>query len=356
MIPRGERPALTGLRALAALWVLLFHLHLRAPLVETGPLASVLAAGAGGMTLFFALSGFVLGLAYRGPVDLRAFLRARAARLYPLYGAAALLTLPWLLAPGPDLGALAVTVILGALMLQAWFPQLFGMWNNPAAWSLSVEAAFYALFPALRAALAPLRAPGLWAVVAGCVAMAALLAAAHRLLPGGPGFAFAYANPAFRVPEFLAGLAAARLCLLGVRADPRACAALAVAAAAALASWGHLGRPMDWTPLLLAATVALLMAAARAERGPLTWGPVLWLGRASYAIYLMQFPVILGLPSLAARLGLEPSPPAYWAAALALTVALAALAHHGLERPARARLARAPRAPRPAPTGQEAPA
>jgi peptidoglycan/LPS O-acetylase OafA/YrhL len=34
------------------------------------------------------------------------------------------------------------------LLLQAWYPPTAVLWNTPA-WSLSVEAFFYALFPAI---------------------------------------------------------------------------------------------------------------------------------------------------------------------------------------------------------------
>ncbi len=60
---RGEIKALTGLRFIAALWVVLFHF--RPMLTDVSPefrenLAPVLNCGAQGVDLFFILSGFVL--------------------------------------------------------------------------------------------------------------------------------------------------------------------------------------------------------------------------------------------------------------------------------------------------------
>src|SRR6201996_972005 len=60
---RGEIKALTGLRIIAALWVVLFHF--RPMLGDVSPdlrdaLAPVLNCGAQGVDLFFILSGFVL--------------------------------------------------------------------------------------------------------------------------------------------------------------------------------------------------------------------------------------------------------------------------------------------------------
>ena len=59
----GEIKALSGLRIVAALWVVLFHF--RPLLAEASPgvrsaLAPILNAGAQGVDLFFILSGFVL--------------------------------------------------------------------------------------------------------------------------------------------------------------------------------------------------------------------------------------------------------------------------------------------------------
>ena len=91
----GEFRALTGLRIVAAAWVVAFHFHFT-PLdgVATaarafGPLVS---AGALGVDLFFVLSGFViahtyldrLGPALRVAATAR-FFWARAVRIWPAY-------------------------------------------------------------------------------------------------------------------------------------------------------------------------------------------------------------------------------------------------------------------------------
>ena len=63
VVPTGEIKALSGLRIVAAVWVVLFHF--RPLLAEAAPgfrsaLAPVLDCGAQGVDLFFILSGFVL--------------------------------------------------------------------------------------------------------------------------------------------------------------------------------------------------------------------------------------------------------------------------------------------------------
>ena len=90
----GEIKALTGLRIIAAVWVVLFHfrplLRLASPDL-TDALAPVLDRGAQGVDLFFILSGFVLTWNYLERMgesfSLRAtvhFLWLRLARVWPI--------------------------------------------------------------------------------------------------------------------------------------------------------------------------------------------------------------------------------------------------------------------------------
>lgn len=335
-VPRGEIAALTGLRAVAALWVFAFHLELRAPLMPGGPAAALAGAGAIGMTLFFVLSGYVLVLASRDGLVARAFWRARAARIYPLYALAALCALPWLMLHAGAAPELAAIAVIGAAMLQAWIPGLFGVWNHAASWSLSVEAAFYAAFPWLRRMVMPLGPAGLAGLAAlACMASAAL--AATSLLPGAPGFAFHYANPLMRLPEFVVGMAFGGMALRGVRV-PGAVAGMAVAGfVLVLAATGAPGLPTFWAAPGALVAGLVLIHLTHARGGLLASRPMRWGGRVSYAFYLFQFHVILGLPHL-----LPLPAPAFWAAAFALTLAVAAAAHHLVERPARAALRRGP--------------
>src|SRR5689334_9500963 len=92
---RGEIKALTGLRMIAAVWVVLFHF--RPMVADASPgfrdaLAPVLNCGAQGVDLFFILSGFVLtwnymvrmGRSFSIRATLR-FLWLRLARVWPVY-------------------------------------------------------------------------------------------------------------------------------------------------------------------------------------------------------------------------------------------------------------------------------
>ena len=164
----GEIKALTGLRIVAAMWVVLFHY--RPPLWAASPrlhddLAPVLDAGAQGVDLFFILSGFVLTWNYldrMGPAwSIRGtlhFLWLRLSRVLPVYLVTMHLAALWIIVtlhvgnvPSPYADTLTGTSYLRQLlMVQLWFEPFFdgSSWDGPA-WSISAEWLAYLLFGGL---------------------------------------------------------------------------------------------------------------------------------------------------------------------------------------------------------------
>ncbi|HVE66393.1 MAG TPA: acyltransferase, partial [Thermoanaerobaculia bacterium] len=153
---RPVLPALTGLRFVAAMAVVLYHVPMKPFASETA--TRLTAYGYLGVSLFFVLSGFILTYTYIDPHtgalrgSVRDFWWARVARIYPVYLIALLLSLPIFLifrvlvaAPAARPPAL-LSAALTPLLLQAWWPTTATQWNTPG-WSLSVELFFYALFP-----------------------------------------------------------------------------------------------------------------------------------------------------------------------------------------------------------------
>jgi len=161
----GEIRALTGLRIVAAVWVVLFHFR---PMVnDASPdfreaLAPVLNCGAQGVDLFFILSGFVLTWNYLDRMgqtwSIRAtlhFLWLGLARVWPVYlvtlHLAALLVILSLHVghvPLPEVRDLtAISYIRQVLLVQLWFQPFFdgSSWDGPA-WSISAEWLAYLLF------------------------------------------------------------------------------------------------------------------------------------------------------------------------------------------------------------------
>ena len=162
---KGEIKALTGLRIIAAVWVVLFHFR---PMLNdaspdfTDTLLPVLNCGAQGVDLFFILSGFVLTWNYLDRMgqswSMRAtlhFLWLRLARVWPVYlvtlHVAALLVILSLHVghvPLPEVRDLtAVSYLRQVLLVQLWFQPFFdgSSWDGPA-WSISAEWLAYLLF------------------------------------------------------------------------------------------------------------------------------------------------------------------------------------------------------------------
>src|SRR3712207_2038231 len=93
-VPRRDIRALTGLRAVAATWVVLLHFtYFSAAYLDQMPfLRPLINAGWTGVELFFVLSGFVITLGYVERIGERLRLRAaldfvwnRFARVWPAW-------------------------------------------------------------------------------------------------------------------------------------------------------------------------------------------------------------------------------------------------------------------------------
>ena len=153
---------LTGVRLIAATWVLLYHyqpvlatMHLLVPGVH-----DVLRVGRLGVDLFFALSGFILTHTYLTKMGselswskTRHFLWLRLARIYPVHfvmlNVAGLAVLAQMKFGGADAAARSwlnpTDYVKQVLLIQEWGPNPTRGWNFPA-WSLSMEWLAYLLF------------------------------------------------------------------------------------------------------------------------------------------------------------------------------------------------------------------
>ncbi len=154
-------PALTSIRGIAALLVFVGHYTTMAGRHHFGakpgqdPVWRLLAQGGSGVTVFFALSGFLLvGRYLDTPWGLREFGRywlRRAARILPLYWVLCTIYLVsplWTGWPWEPFGAWPIFYTL----TQGFFVDLkFG--NIGVAWSLTVEESFYVILLPLVSAL-----------------------------------------------------------------------------------------------------------------------------------------------------------------------------------------------------------
>lgn len=386
---RRGLPQLTGSRFFAAFAVVVFH-YGRDAVHGLGPLARAWAgAGPQAVSYFYVLSGAVLTWGCTGPDGLPdrprgPFWWQRAARILPAYWLAlALALLPFAAqvakaAPGADWTVRTGVALLSALLLlQAFAPPLVGL--NTPGWSISCEAFFYALWPGLVGRLRSGRAsfPWAWALALWLPSLLATALTA-ALLWGSPGWppwwsvqgAIAPEEfllrlnayfPPLRLPEFLLGIAVGHALR---RAEPAAgtepapgrgaalfelLALIALGAATAALGAGVLGERADkrWLDRLLIESGLLSPVFAvvvwRLARGGgplaalLSAPPLVALGEASFALYILQEPVLSWTTA-----GLKRAWPAamahwsvaFWAYAL-LLVLLSLAAHRFVEVPLR---------------------
>lgn len=179
-----------------------------------GPITAVFAQGYLGVTFFFVLSGFVLTWSARPDVPQSTFYWRRFARIYPSHFVALLLAIPvfYTLGPVPEGSFLkpfdAGILSLSFLLLQGWWLVPVILFSgNPAAWTLTCEAFFYAVHPYVSKVLGPLARRGAMVFAIGAVAIAFGYRTAAISTPDA-WFA-ALPLPIVRVTEFILGMALA---------------------------------------------------------------------------------------------------------------------------------------------------
>ena len=359
--PQSSLAALTGARFFAALWVLVYH---RAgAFLEGGPrlIAELRASGYAAVSFFFVLSGFVLAWRHADdlPLDRRRFRASRIARIAPLYVLAWALTTPFVFARAHH--SLALTAAAGGVhlvALQSWIPGGALSWNVPA-WSVSCEVFFYALFPTLLEALRRRRwsSRSLHAAIAivllAGVALPRLLVFAFlsRGSWSAPWMDLVLYSPLARLPEFVLGILLAERFLLEKRAasetdDGGAMTFAALALLAALfASSSDLEGAMPLLHTALAAPLFALLVLGLARGGgilgrALAQPTLVTLGAGSYALYILQQPILDALLSLRGEPLVAPPPSlALLVEYLALMIAVSLAAERFVAEPLRRSLA-----------------
>jgi len=321
----GRMDGLTGLRAVAALAVLLFH-YSDKPFHVLGyrEMFPWMAEGGRGVDLFFVLSGFVIAHAhlkdFRTPAwdAVWRFLALRLARMYPLHFAviamfgAALVAAPLLGFAPDDPGRFSGEALVRHLLLVNISEPT---WNYPA-WSISAEWFAYLSFPVLAVLLIRY---GAWPTLLACAVILGPVSNASG------AWHIAVAFPLGAALYVLTREASLRLVAI----------ALTAAAAGGLALGGYWFEPA----LMLAFAAAVLICA---DRNPLSrllsTSVMVWLGNVSFAVYMVHAfvqgtagkifaKVVLGLPEIAQH--------ATAFGLVAGTVVLAALMHYAIEEPAR---------------------
>ena len=329
------RPEIDGLRAIAVVPVIFFHLGFKA-----------IPGGFLGVDVFFVISGYLITSIIQaeleaGTFTFHGFWTRRIKRIVPalLTVVSASLIAGWLLlsrAEYPAIGKEAMATLLG--MANIYFYWNTGDYWGPTAenslflqtWSLSLEEQFYLIFPVVLWRFARRPGPG-WFLSLLLTTMILVSSLLFWIGTSRATEAAFYLLPA-RVWELATGALLAKLCrktrgntqshfvrdsLLGLTALAMICASYV---------WiSRLGGRM--APAIAGAA----MVIAFAQRGPvhqlLSLPPLLHIGRLSYSLYLWHWPLIVFQKKLEL--------PAKSLVILGLTYILSLLTYHLVEQPAR---------------------
>ena len=348
-------PALTGLRAIAALSVVGTHAAFGTGALSRGYPGAMLARLDIGVAIFFVLSGLLLfgpwvraTAAAAPPPPLRRYGSSRVRRIMPAYLITVLLAyLVYELRPiEPNPGHTWAGLIRNLTLTQI-YGDYFTRYQHQGLtqmWSLAVEVAFYLMLPALAWVLLAGACRGRWrpglllALLAGMAAVSPLwlVLSESGWLPAGAGLWL----PHYLV-WFAGGMALAVLQVAGVRC--RWTVALPVAAAGYLLVSTRLGADEMVKTLLYAVIATLVVAPAvlTGSRGRslytrlLSTPPIVRLGEISYEVFLLH--VIVMEVALSAVLGwplFTGSATGLFAVTVAMTLPPAWLLHR-LTRPRR---------------------
>ena len=349
-------PGLDGVRAIAVVAVLLFHLPAR-----------LLPGGFLGVDVFFVLSGFLITtlllgeLERTGGIAFGQFYLRRARRLLPALLAVLAVSAVLVLTVARDAAAVFRQDVISALTYTTnwWYivdeRSYFEVLGRPPLlqhlWSLGIEEQFYLVWPAVAFFAWKRwgrRGVGVTAVVGALMSTVLMaLLAVQADIPASADTARLYFGSDTHAMTVLVGAALAVAWRPGAlpRQIPRSAqAAVAVAGVAAILAllvifvWG--AESSAWLFrggfLGVAIVTALLVVAAShpaARFGVLLGNPVMrWLGTRSYGIYLWHWPIFM-----VTRPDLDVPLRGWWSAVLSLglTFAAAEISYRWLEMPIR---------------------
>ncbi len=355
----GQRylPGLDGLRAIAVLAVLAYHIGL-----------SWAPGGLLGVGVFFTLSGYIitdllLGQQARtGSLQLVDFWFRRARRLLPALFVMLIVVVGWVaLFDRAQLAALRGMVASAALYVSNWWliaqhQSYFSRFGPPSSlghlWSLAVEEQFYLVWPwlvllGLRLYRGRRRIPSEFYGLAAATLLLAAASAAAMWLLYHPGYdpTRVYDGTDTRAFALLIGAA-----LAFVWPSRKLRTSMSKASTRSLDAVGAVGlliiavliwRTTEYSEflyqgglVLLSVATAMVVAAVAAPASLvgrlLGAGPVRWIGVRSYGIYLWHYPIIVLTTPANSTDSL-----ARGALQVAASIVVAALSWHFVEEPIR---------------------
>jgi peptidoglycan/LPS O-acetylase OafA/YrhL len=305
--PPRRLASLDGVRGLAALFVVVHHVFLRAfpgyPLDRAPFWAAWLIYGRFAVVVFIVLSGFSLAMSparHGWRLDgVSRFASRRARRILPPYWAALVFSLAvaWLVVPPPGQGAPdARSVVVNGLLLQNL---VHAPSPDRSFWSIAVEAQLYVVFPLLLLMVRRWGAIVMLTSVTLIVATLGILGSRVSTLD-----VFVLQSPPDLAALFAVGVLAAGI--VGASATRRSWpwAGLALGAATpvlATICWQGSVWTLDhlfWVDLTLGPAVGCLLAGLASGHPArllrlLDARPLRTLGVSSYSLYLTHGPIVI---------------------------------------------------------------
>jgi peptidoglycan/LPS O-acetylase OafA/YrhL len=304
-------PALTGIRTLLALSIVLFHftpphLGLLYPFIDNGYIF---------VGVFFLISGYILTYNYAdraAALNKRNFWIARFARLYPIYLLALVVSLKmlddeWTVRSHAEFWK---GIVLTPLLLQGWSPNLSTFWNT-VAWTLSCEVVLYVAFPWLIRIPWPKTAGRLIALLIAIWAVGMIPHSLYLILNpdhlAGPVtrysstylIRFLKYTPIPYICTFLVGIALGKLQhALSITERQRFVIAGVSVGFLMLFFYEivpHLPYLLMHGGLLIPLFAALVigLSGANPVASALGWKPLLIVGESSYCLYLLHFNLLI---------------------------------------------------------------
>jgi len=307
---QGRVVGLDGIRGLAALYVVAYHIFLRAwpgyPGASHPPFWMLwLSFGRAAVAVFIVLSGFSLGL---GPArsgwrlkSIPTYARRRAWRILPPYWAALgfSLVMTWYVLAQPGWAVPnGKSVVVYGLLVQ----DVFAVGSpNRAFWSIAIEAQLYVLLPLLLVLVRRVSVTAMVGLVAVIVLTMGVL---------GPHVALMNTALVKFTPDlavlFAVGLLAAGIVSAGERARSRPWAGYALAAAvppialmvAKGSVWSYFNLfwlDLAWVPVIGCFLAAVATSRPRPVVRCLDSRMLRSLGSCSYSLYLTHLPIVIAV-------------------------------------------------------------
>lgn len=343
-------PALTGLRGIAAWWVVLYHFHAYLAPHLGGAAMTAVNLGYFAVDLFFVLSGFILSHVHnrdfpRLSVEgVNRFLTIRLARIYPLHLFVLLLylSIPFAVQAFSTKQVIeerysAISFVANLFLVQAWGFIDDYSWNIPS-WSISAEWFAYLTFPLIAFGMTRLEGIGnpRYKAITAVLGFAACLGAMQAFFDALGRDTLKHSTFDFGavrcILEFAAGCFLYKLHETRVLSPLPARIAFAVLAALFIARGAG---EADYA--LLVAACGLLICGLT---GPglstkiLSLRPAVFLGEISYATYIIHYYVYDIFKLALVRAGETTSLALVWGTFAAI-LAISALLSRFIERPAR---------------------